>query len=54
MIKHVESFGNFAARFMAACRPTQFSVYGKPNAEAKAALADLGPAYFSTLGGFSR
>jgi len=54
MIKHVEGFGNFAARFMAACRPVRFSIYGKPNAEAKAALADLGPVYFSELGGFSR
>jgi quinol monooxygenase YgiN len=54
MIQHVEGFGNFAARFLASCRPTCFSVYGKPTAEAKAALADLGPVYFSELGGFSR
>ena len=54
MIEHVKGFGNFAARFMAACRPTSFSVYGKPSAEAKNALADLGPVYFSGLGGFSR
>ena len=54
MIQHVEGFGNFAARFLASCRPTRFSVYGKPTAEAKAALADLGPVYFSELGGFSR
>ncbi len=54
MIKHVQGFLNFAGRFMAACRPTQFSVYGKPNAEAKAALADLQPVYFAELGGFSR
>jgi hypothetical protein len=33
---------------------TRFSVYGKPSAEAKAALADLSPVYFSQLGGFSR
>jgi quinol monooxygenase YgiN len=54
MITHVEGFGHFAARFMASCRPTRFSVYGNAGAEAKAALADLGPAYFSDLGGFSR
>ena len=53
-IEHVKGFGNFAARFMAACRPIRFSIYGKPSAEAKAALADLGPVYFSELGGFSR
>jgi quinol monooxygenase YgiN len=54
MIKHVEGFGNFAARFLAACRPTRFSVYGPISAEAKAMLADLDPVYFSELGGFSR
>jgi quinol monooxygenase YgiN len=54
MIKHVEGFGLFAGRFLAACRVTKFSVYGKPNAEAKAALDDLGPVYFSELGGFSK
>ena len=54
MLKHVEGFGNFAARFLASCQPTRFSVYGQPNAEAKAALADLGPVFFTELGGFSR
>jgi quinol monooxygenase YgiN len=54
MIAHVEGFGAFAARFLGACRVTRFSVYGKPSAEAKAALADLSPVYFSQLGGFSR
>jgi quinol monooxygenase YgiN len=54
MIQHVEGFGNFAARFLASCRPTRFSVYGDLSAEAKTALADLGPVYFSGLGGFSR
>lgn len=54
MIQHVAGFGNFAARFMAACRVTRFSVYGKPSDEAKAALADLHPVYFAQLGGFSR
>ena len=54
MIKHVEGFGKFAARFMAACRVTRFTIYGEPNAEAKAALADLGPIYYSGIGGFSR
>jgi quinol monooxygenase YgiN len=53
-LKHVEGFGKFAARFLAACRPKSFSVYGQPSPEAKAALADLGPVYFSPLGGFSR
>jgi quinol monooxygenase YgiN len=49
MIQHVGGFG-----FLASCRPTRFSVYGDLSAEAKTALADLGPVYFSGLGGFSR
>jgi quinol monooxygenase YgiN len=54
MLKHVEGFGNFAGRFLSACRVKSFSVYGKPSEEAKAALADLGPVYYAQLGGFSR
>lgn len=54
LVAHVRSFGNFAERFMQACRPTRFHVYGTPNEAAKAALADFGPVYFSPLGGFSR
>ncbi len=54
LLKHVASFANFAPRFMASCRPVHFSIYGNPSPEAKAALADLGPVYFSQLGGFSR
>ena len=54
MLKHVAGFGNFAARFLASCQVTKFSVYGTPSAEAKSALADLRPLYFSGIGGFSR
>ena len=54
MIAHVNSFGNFAERFLNACRPTSFHVYGAPNEAAKAQLADLHPLYFKNLGGFSR
>jgi quinol monooxygenase YgiN len=55
LVAHVQGFGAFAERFMQACRPTRFHVYGTPTDEVKAALADLGPVYFSTsLGGFSR
>ena len=54
MIKHVEGFGRFAERFLAACRPTRFDIYGNPSAAAKTMLADLNPTYFHTLGGFSR
>jgi len=54
LLAHVHSFGAFATRFMQACYPTRFHVYGPATDEVKAALADLGPVYFSPLGGFSR
>ena len=54
LVTHVQGFGRVADRFLQACRPTRFSVYGAPNAEAKAAVADFGPDYYSFLGGFSR
>jgi len=55
VVTHAQSFGNFADRFLQACRPTRFHVYGTLNEEAKAALTDFDPVYFSTLlGGFNR
>jgi quinol monooxygenase YgiN len=54
LVTHVRGFGAFAERFMQACHPTRFHVYGTLNEEAKAALADFGPVYFSPLGGFNR
>jgi quinol monooxygenase YgiN len=54
LLTHVQSFGNFAQRFMEACHPTRFHVYGKPSEAAKAALADLNPVYSAPIGGFSR
>jgi quinol monooxygenase YgiN len=54
VLVHVQSFGNFAPRFIEACRPTRFDIYGKPSAAVKEALADFNPAYFSALGAISR
>jgi len=54
VLTHVQSFGAFAQRFLEACHPTRFHVYGKPNKAMIAALADLQPVYFNPLGGFSR
>jgi len=54
MITHVTNFGKFAERFIAACRPVRFDVYGPISAEAKALIKDFGPVYYSHLGGFSR
>ena len=54
LLTHVKSFGAFAKRFMEACHPTRFDVYGPVNKAVKAALDDLHPHYFSELGGFNR
>jgi quinol monooxygenase YgiN len=54
LLLHVKSFGDFAKRFMEACHPTRFHVYGKPNDAVEEALADLQPVYFTPLGGFNR
>ena len=54
VMSHMSSFHPFAERFLAACQPTRFHVYGTPSDTVKAALADLGPVYFVPLGGFNR
>ena len=54
VVTHVQSFGRFAEKFMQACRPTHFYVYGAPTDEAKAAIADLGPVFLPLMDGFSR
>jgi quinol monooxygenase YgiN len=54
LLAHIQGFGAFADRFMQACRPTRFHIYGTPNENVKTALADFNPVYFSPLGGFSR
>ena len=52
---HLGNFGaNFAERFLQCFEPTALFVYGEPSDEAQAALADLGPVYLGTFGGFSR
>jgi quinol monooxygenase YgiN len=54
ILVHLKSFGAYAERFMKACHPTRFHIYGTPSDEVKAALADLQPVYFLPLGGFNR
>jgi quinol monooxygenase YgiN len=55
LVAHVLGFGRFADRFLQACRPVRFSVYGTPDEDVKAILADFQPVYYSSfLGGFSR
>lgn len=50
---HVQSFGKFGERFLQACHPVRFHIYGSPSPEARAALADFQPTYFSRFGGFN-
>jgi quinol monooxygenase YgiN len=48
LITHAENFGRvFSERFMQACSPTRFNVYGAPNDTAKAVLAQYGPTYLT-------
>jgi quinol monooxygenase YgiN len=54
LVKHVASFGNYAARFLAACKVTRFDVYGVPTPAAREALADIQPTYYTVFGGFNR
>ena len=35
MLTHVQSFGAFATRFMEACHPTRFHIYGPANDSGK-------------------
>jgi hypothetical protein len=50
LIAHASNFDRvFSQRFMAACTPTRFIVYGVPNDDAKAILAQYGPTYFSEI-----
>jgi quinol monooxygenase YgiN len=54
ILAHLGTFGPHAERFLAACHPTRFHVYGAPSDAVKAALADLGPVYCTPIGGFNR
>jgi quinol monooxygenase YgiN len=51
---HLAGFGKHAEAFMATVDITGLIICGKPNAEAKAALADFGPTYLSPMAGFAK
>jgi quinol monooxygenase YgiN len=51
---HLKTFQSLAPNLLESCQITNFAIYGRPNAAVKAALADVKPAYFAPLGGFSR
>jgi len=54
ILAHGATFAKYAERFLAACKPVRFEVYGNPSAEARAAIGDLKPIYFPYLAGFTR
>jgi hypothetical protein len=55
MVAHVGGFlAKWAERFLAAVDVTRFTVYGSPNAAAKAMLDGFGAVYLGPWGGFSR
>ena len=55
VLTHLAAFGkNFAGRFMAAVKPTRFTVYGSPSPEVQQGLSVLGPVFFKPLDGFRR
>ena len=51
---HLQSFGGFAERFMAAVTPVNFIVMGDPDTAVREGLAGLNPTYLSQEAGFSR
>jgi quinol monooxygenase YgiN len=54
IMAHGATFTKHVDRFLAACKPIRFEVYGNPTTEARAAIADLKPTYFLHLAGFTR
>jgi hypothetical protein len=51
---HLQSFGGFAVRFMAAVTPVNFIVMGNPDSAVREGLAGLNPSYLLLEAGFSR
>lgn len=50
LLAHAEMFGRtYAERFMEACTPSRFSVYGTPDDEAKGILAQYGAQFFAQI-----
>jgi quinol monooxygenase YgiN len=54
VMTHGHNFRAFAERFFQSCHLNYFHLYGAASDEVKAALADLHPVYFKSMGGFSR
>jgi quinol monooxygenase YgiN len=55
VITHLQTFGEkYAGRFMELVEPRRIAIYGRPDAQVREALSDLGPVYFEPFGGFAR
>ncbi len=54
ILAHMATFGPHAERFLAACQPARFHVYGTPSASVQTAIAGLSPLYCNSIGGFNR
>ena len=55
VMTHLQNFGvKFAERFLAALRPTRFTVYGAPSADVREALTGFSPTYMASAAGFAR
>lgn len=53
-MEHLQSFGRFAERFLAAATPTRFTVLGAPDSTLRQALAGFSPACLAFEAGFAR
>lgn len=55
VVLHMSNFGtHFAGRFLAMSDIKRFTVYGRPNEQARKVLGKAGAQFMSPLGGFSR
>jgi quinol monooxygenase YgiN len=51
---HLGSFSSFAERFLDACNPTSFVVFGNPSPTVHQALLSFTPKYWSRAVGFNK
>jgi quinol monooxygenase YgiN len=54
VMAHLASFECFAERFLAACNPSSFVVFGDPSENVQVALKGFAPKYWKSPVGFNR
>jgi quinol monooxygenase YgiN len=54
VMAHLASFESFAERFLAACQPSSFVVFGDPSEDVRVALKGFAPKYWNSVVGFNR